>query len=368
MDGVTRFLAEIFCFESPQNIVATPFTQSSPKKFHDIYELGDVIGEGGNAVVRMATNIKTNKNVAVKIAKRADLDPRRESAMKREFDILQSLQHSNVVQAIGLFEESQNYYFVLEYMKGGELFDRIVRKTQYSEKEARDAVRCILSAVEYFHNHDIVHRDLKPENILLESLDDDTTIKVADFGLARTIDGHELMSKAGTPEYWAPEIVESKLCGKAMDMWAVGVIAFVLLGGYTPFHSRNRSVLLENIRKAEVIFNPKRWNGVSESAKSFIRALLRYEPNERVTATDALKHPWIAANDDVLAQQNLTDSLEEFRKYNSARKFRTGVRVLTAINKFKRSLSPRSAQATTSSNDEPSSEEEQQTSQESDET
>lgn len=308
------------------------------KSFHDIYELGDVIGEGGNAVVRAAICIRTGEKVAVKIAKRSELDQRREPAMKREFDILCNLNHPNIVRAIGLYEEAQNYYVVLEHMRGGELFDRIVRKTQYSEKEARDAVKCILSAVQYLHDHDIVHRDLKPENLLLSDQDDDTSVKVADFGLARMIDGNVLMSKAGTPEYWAPEILESKLCGKAVDMWAVGVIAFVLLGGYTPFHSKKRETLFANIRKAEVKFHPKRWSSVSEDAKSFIRALLVYDADSRLTATDAMKHPWIASNDDTLSQQNLSENLEELRKFNAGRKFRTGVKVLTAVAKFKQKL------------------------------
>lgn len=190
--------------------------------FHDLFELGDVLGEGGYAVVRIATNMKTSQKVAVKIAKRVHIDAGRESALRREFDILHSLQHPNIVHAIGLYEEAQNFYVVLEYMDGGELFDRIVKKTQYTEKEARDAVRCILHAVEYFHLHGVVHRDLKPENLLLESKEDDSNLKIADFGLARVVDGTSIVGKAGTPEYWAPEVLESRECGKPVDIWSLG--------------------------------------------------------------------------------------------------------------------------------------------------
>lgn len=328
--------SSIHSMEVDGSLQTPPFSLPQPtRKFFEIYELGDVLGEGGDAVVHMGINIYTGEKVAVKIAKRASLDPRKESAMKREFDILKSLKHPNVVKTIDLFEEDQSYFFVLEYMKGGELFDRVVKKMQYSEKEARDTIRCILSAVEYLHSHDIVHRDLKPENLLLESEDDDTSIKVADFGLAKTIEGNALISKAGTPEYWAPEILESKPCGKPVDMWAIGVISFVLLGGYTPFHSKDRSILYANICKADVKFHPKRWSAVSDAAKSFVRALLTYDSTRRMTVTEALQHPWIAANDEVLAQQNLTDNLEELKKFNSARKFHMGVQVITALTKLK---------------------------------
>lgn len=340
MNAFETFFRNIICWDLPFHSPPSTTVEVAepPRSVHDIYELGDIVGSGGNAVVRLGTNIRTQEKVAIKIAKRAELDPRKESAMKREFEILRALRHPNIVKAIGLYEEAQNYYVVLEYMKGGELFDRIVKKTQYSEKEARDVVRCILSAVEYFHNHDIVHRDLKPENLLMLSEADDSVLKVADFGLAKTIEGNgvTMMSRAGTPEYWAPEILEANLCGKPVDIWAVGIICFVLLGGYTPFHSKSRSTLFDNIRRAEVNFHPKRWSGVSEEAKSFISALLVYDPVSRLTATQALQHPWMASDDELLAQQNLTENLNEFRKYNAGRKFRAGIQAITALNKLKK--------------------------------
>lgn len=300
--------------------------------FHDNYEIGDVLGEGGYAIVRKATSKKDDRKVAVKIAKRANIDAKSLMEIRREFDILKSLNHPNIVKALGFYEEVENFYFVLEFMEGGELFDRIVKKTQYNEKEARDAVCSMLSAIEYFHQHDVVHRDLKPENLLLASKEDDANIKIADFGLARVTNGNTITDKAGTPDYIAPEVLQGKPSGKAVDVWAAGVISFVLLGGYAPFHHRNSQTMYDNIAKGNFKFHPQRWSYVSSEAKDFVCSLLIVDPTQRPTASKALQHPWVRKSDELLLESNLTENLEELRKFNGARKLKAGVHAVRGVN------------------------------------
>lgn len=305
------------------------------EKFEEVFRLGEKIGEGGFAVVRIAFSHKiADQKVAVKIAKREKLKDQDESTIRREFQIMKSLNHPNIVQALGLYEENQHFYFVLEYMEGGELFDRIVEKKQYNEREARNAIRSVIKAMEYCHRHDIVHRDLKPENLLLTSTRDDADVKIADFGLARVVEGNSLTDRVGTSQYLAPEVIEGKSCGKPVDMWAVGVILFVLLGGYSPFKNKDPQVMFRDILKSNFKFHPQRWSNVSEEAKSLIRALLTVSTEKRLTASEALKHQWITLNDKLLMEHDLTDNLEELRSFNATRKFKVTVQAVQAINKF----------------------------------
>ena len=178
------------------------------------YKLGDVLGEGGYSVVKAGTSVIDERKVAVKIITRKDLSEADDESLKQEVSILGKLNHPNITRLVDFFEEDQHYYVVLEYLDGGELFDRIVKKTYYSEKEARDLVFTILKAIKYCHDQNIVHRDLKPENLLLASKSDDANIKLADFGFATYAEGLTITSQCGTPGYIAPEILKSKAYGK----------------------------------------------------------------------------------------------------------------------------------------------------------
>ncbi len=309
------------------------------KKFTELYQLGEKLGEGGFAVVHMATDmVNTKHKVAVKIAKLDKLKDKDATAIRREFRILKGLDHRNIVKALGLYEEQQTFYFVLEFVCGGELFDRIVQKKQYFEKEARDAIRSVFRAIEYFHKHDIVHRDLKPENLLLTTKEDDADVKVADFGLAKVVQGNSITERVGTSQYLAPEVVEGRASGKAVDMWAAGVILFILLGGYSPFRNKDPQIMFNDICKGKFKFHPQRWSNVSEEAKDLIRALLTVDQNDRLTATQALAHPWIRADDEFLLEKELTDNLEELRQFNAARKLKAGVHVVRTVNMFLRAI------------------------------
>ncbi|RLW01991.1 hypothetical protein DV515_00007579 [Chloebia gouldiae] len=181
---------------------------------------------------------------------------------------------------------------VFSRVSGGELFDRIVEKGFYTEKDASTLIRQVLDAVYYLHRMGIVHRDLKPENLLYYSQDEESKIMISDFGLSKMEGKGDVMSTAcGTPGYVAPEVLAQKPYSKAVDCWSIGVIAYILLCGYPPFYDENDSKLFEQILKAEYEFDSPYWDDISESAKDFIRNLMEKDPNKRYTCEQAARHP-----------------------------------------------------------------------------
>ncbi|EKU21309.1 hypothetical protein NGA_0373100 [Nannochloropsis gaditana CCMP526] len=212
--------------------------------FESLYQLGPKLGTGAFAVVYKCTPKSTSSNVAaVKVFDLSRVPAKKQARIRadihKEYTILQSLQHDRIVQVYDLFEApTQNkVYVVMEFCQGGELFERIVAKTTYNEKEARDVIRTLLTALAFCHEDaGVVHRDLKPENLLLESETDDLHIKVADFGAACLITESDCLSHyCGTPSYTAPEILARQKYGPKVDVWSAGIIAYILLGGYPPF-------------------------------------------------------------------------------------------------------------------------------------
>lgn len=266
-----------------------------PRRFGDVYELGEEIGQGAFSTVRLGINRQTKEKCAIKCISKQRIPPEDEAALKQEVIILRALNHPNILKCYGFFDENEFYYLVMEYMAGGELFDRIVQKTFYSEKEARDVVYILLSTIHYCHTRNIVHRDLKPENLLLSNQEDDAFIKLADFGFAISSQGgfSTLKTQCGTPGYVAPEILSTQPYGKAVDMWSIGVITYILLGGYPPFYDDNQKVLFEKIKKGEYSFHPEYWDAVSVEAKDLISRLLKVNPLERYTSEEALNHSWV---------------------------------------------------------------------------
>jgi len=189
-------------------------------------------------------------------------------------------------------------YLVTDWAEGGELFDRICAKGSYYERDAAHLVRSITEAVGYLHDNGIVHRDLKPENLLFRTQAEDSDLLIADFGLSRIIDSekfHVLTTTCGTPGYMAPEIFKKSGHGKPVDLWAIGVITYFLLCGYTPFDRGSSYEEQKAIEKADYKFEPPEyWEEISDTAKDFICGLLTVDPNSRPTAHQALDHPWLA--------------------------------------------------------------------------
>jgi len=244
--------------------------------------------------------------------------------------------HTHAQKCYDFFEEQGAFYVVLEFIEGGELFDRIVKKTCYNEKEARDTVYTILRAIKYCHDRNVVHRDLKPENLLLASKTDDANVKIADFGFAIQSQGNtSLKTQCGTPGYVAPEILNGDPYGKAVDMWSIGVITYILLGGYPPFYDENQTNLYAKIRSAKYEFHPDYWGNVSNEAKDLIKGLLTLDPRNRLTAEKAINHPWLLADPSSLASRNLDANLGEFKKFVASRKLKGAVKAVMATNKMK---------------------------------
>jgi len=204
----------------------------------------------------------------------------------------------------------------MELVIGKELFDKIVEKGQYSEKDASNIVRQIVSAVEYLHQNGIAHRDLKPENLLSAGDDENEVIKIADFGFSKQFGEEKLVTSCGSPGYVAPEVLTSESYDKSVDMWSVGVIIYILLCGYPPFYADNAPALFKKIMDVKYDFEDPSWDDVSEAAKNLIRHLLVKDPSKRYTAKQCLNDPWVSGSTVGDKQLKLT----ELKEYQSKRK------------------------------------------------
>jgi len=237
----------------------------------------------------------SGESFAVKIidkqaATNADTD---DAKLKQEVEILKRAKHPNIIQLIEEFETSQKLYLVMELVTGGELFDKLVAKGQYSERDACVITRKICGAIAYLHSIGIAHRDLKPENLLLKE-GDDTDVMLSDFGLSKLFGEEQIMKTAcGTPYYVAPEVLNATGYDKEVDLWSIGVITYLLLCGYPPFYGENLPEVFEQIMKGHFEFNSPYWDNISAEAKDFIRKLLLVDSKKRLTAESALSHPWI---------------------------------------------------------------------------
>jgi len=231
-----------------------------------------------------------------------------------------------------MYDTPTKMYLIMELVTGGELFDRIVNRGSYSEKDASHVVRQIVSAIEYLHALGIVHRDLKPENLLYANESHDSDIKIADFGLSRILPDDALLKTAcGTPGYVAPEVLRGKGYGKEVDLWSVGVIMYILLCGFPPFYDDNVQVLFEQILSGHFDFPPTYWAGVSDSAKDLIRKLLNVDPKKRLTATQALEHPWLRG--ETAPDVHLASTVKSMKSFNARRKLKLAVLATIAINR-----------------------------------
>ncbi|KAF9022304.1 Calcium/calmodulin-dependent protein kinase type 1 [Haplosporangium bisporale] len=259
-----------------------------------------------------------------------------------EISVLSKVRHPNCVSLLELFETEDAVYLVTDLAAGGELFDQLLQKGSYTEGDAARLVYQILLGVAYLHDRDIVHRDLKPENLLFSDKTENARLMITDFGLSKvlTTQNDVLMTACGTPGYVAPEVLEQIGHGKPVDMWSVGVIAYTLLCGYTPFWGEDQPALFESIISGEYEYEEEYWSDISQLAKSFIDSLLVRSAEKRPTATQALNHPWFRAmlEQDMLTPLSPADSvnlLPGFRKNFNARKvFKKAVRAVGILRKM----------------------------------
>ena len=247
---------------------------------------------------------------------------------RKEITILRMCaQHSHIINLHDSFESSTYIFLVLEMCCKGELFDYLTEVVTLSEKRTRQIMRQLLEAVEYCHSMNIVHRDLKPENILL---DDTMNVKLSDFGFATILsEGDELTDLCGTPGYLAPEVLKVSMYedaqgyGRAVDMWALGVIMYTLLVGCPPFWHRKQMYMLRNIMEGKYSFSSPEWEDVSEHPKDLISRFLVVDPEKRITAKDALAHPFFKREE------------REARKFYPRRLFKAAVITVIAMNKIR---------------------------------
>lgn len=283
----------------------------------DKYVLKDLLGTGAFSQVRLA-EVKDDPStvVAIKIIDKKALKGK-EDSLENEIKVLRRLRHPNIVQLMDTYEDPEHVYLVIELVTGGELFDRIVEKGSYTEKDAADLIRQVLEAVDYMHEQGVVHRDLKPENLLYFSQDEDSKIMISDFGLSKMEDSGIMATACGTPGYVAPEVLAQKPYGKAVDVWSIGVIAYILLCGYPPFYDENDANLFAQILKGEFEFDSPYWDEISDSAKDFIRQLMCVDVERRFTCKQSLNHPWISGN--AASDRNIHSSVSEQLKKNFAK-------------------------------------------------
>ncbi|XP_059167163.1 serine/threonine-protein kinase DCLK3-like isoform X2 [Physella acuta] len=273
------------------------------------YDLGRKLGDGNFAIVRLSRNKETGQEVAIKVIDKSKLKGK-DQMVENEIDIMKDCSQPNIVRLYEEFETIERIYLVMELVKGGDLFDAITQSVKFGEMESAMMVRDVCNALFYLHSRSIVHRDLKPENLLVHRNKDGTiTLKLADFGLAMEV--KELIyTVCGTPTYVAPEILTEIGYSLEVDMWAVGVITYILLCGFPPFRSpdRNQSELFEFIKAGEYQFLSPYWDNTSRSAKDLISRLLIVDRRKRYTSVDVLCHRWVVCNGqtDIIANRAAT--------------------------------------------------------------
>ncbi|KAG5838864.1 hypothetical protein ANANG_G00228170 [Anguilla anguilla] len=281
-----------------------------------VYELKEKLGEGSFSEVWVAQHRHSQRLVAVKCIHKRALKGK-EALLENEIAVLRKVHHENIVSLEETFETPAKLYLVMPLVTGGELLGRILERGSYAENDARPVIQQVLDAVRYLHQLGIVHRDLKPENLLYESPREDSRILISDFGLSKMEEQGVLSTACGTPAYVAPEFLQQKTYGREVDLWAIGVISYILLCGYPPFYHDNDTQLYRQIVEAEHEFDSPYWDSISESAKDFISHLLQKDPDTRYNCEQALQHTWISGGE--VLERNIHSSVSEQIQENFAR-------------------------------------------------
>ncbi|XP_017877738.1 calcium/calmodulin-dependent protein kinase type II alpha chain isoform X27 [Ceratina calcarata] len=300
-------------------------------RFSDEYELHEELGKGAFSVVRRCVQRNTGHEFAAKIINTKKLTPRDFQKLEREARICRKLQHPNIVRLHESIQEENSHYLVFDLVTGGELFEDIVAREFYSEADASHCIQQILESVNHCHHNGIVHRDLKPENLLLASKIKGAAVKLADFGLAIEVQGdaQAWFGFAGTPGYLSPEVLRKEPYGKPVDIWACGVILYILLVGYPPFWDEDQHKLYAQIKAGSYDYPSPEWDTVTPEAKNLINQMLTVNPSKRITASDALKHPWICQRERVASVVHRQETVDCLKKFNARRKLKGAI--LTTI-------------------------------------
>ncbi|XP_034149017.1 serine/threonine-protein kinase DCLK1a isoform X3 [Esox lucius] len=309
-----------------------------PAAISERYRVGRTLGDGNFAVVRECVEHSTGREYALKIINKGRCRGK-EHMVQNEVAILRRVKHPNIVLLIEEMDTYNELYLVMELVKGGDLFDAITSTNRYTERDASGMLYNLANAIKYLHSLNIVHRDIKPENLLVyEHADGSKSLKLGDFGLATVADG-PLYTVCGTPTYVAPEIIAETGYGLKVDIWAAGVITYILLCGFPPFRGScdDQELLFDQILTGQLEFPLPYWDSVSEMAKGLIRSMLEVEVDQRYTALQVLEHPWV--NDEGLSEneQELSVAGKIKKHFNTGPKANAttaGVSVITLDNSF----------------------------------
>lgn len=314
--------------EKGAKMAMTPGMYITQQKAHlsDRYQRVKKLGSGAYGEVLLCKDKQMGAERAIKIIKKSSVSMTTNSgSLLEEVAVLKQLDHPNIMKLYEFFEDKRNYYLVMELYRGGELFDEIIHRQKLSEVDAAAIMQQVLSGCTYLHKHNIVHRDLKPENLLLESKSKDALIKIVDFGLSAhfEIGGGKMKERLGTAYYIAPEVLRKKYDEKC-DLWSCGVILYILLCGYPPFGGQTDQEILKRVEKGKFVFDPPDWNKVSDDAKRLVEMMLTYDSSKRISAEEALNHPWIvrmsAVKDVEVPKNELAGALTNMKKFQDSQK------------------------------------------------
>lgn len=303
--------------------------EGGPYKFENDYVLDQKLRSGSYGVVWTTKHKKTREEYAVKVIDRTKLKEKDDKATFGEIAIMKDLKDvNNIVRLIDVYIVPNFFYIVQVYAQGGDVFDRLAKRVSYTEKDARDLGVILINTMKQIHKQKICHRDLKPENLLLKGTDDDCTILVADFGFAKYVPEDGLKTRCGTPAFVAPEIiVGARYCTQA-DIWSVGCLLYMLLGGYPPFQDETHRGLFRKIRAADFTFHEKYWSNVSLQAKQLITNLLTVDPNDRLDASESLRSSWLEIKPERLSIRDLSGSISEFQSFNARRSLKSAIQAV----------------------------------------
>ena len=250
-----------------------------------------------------------------------NMTPDELEALANEIQIIKDLDHPNIVKMFEEYEDGKFLYIVTECIDGGELFDELLRRKKFTEKDCATIIKQLLEALSHIHANDIAHKDLKPENILLKKKKDIKSVKLIDFGTAQKFEKNKKMTSViGTPYYVAPEVLRGSYDEKC-DIWGLGVIMFILLSGTPPFNGADDGEIMDAVVKGKYQFKDSKWKNISDEAKDLIDQMLKKRPSDRITAQEALEHEWFKkVLDDDFSSRKLSSAFKGLKEFKAREK------------------------------------------------
>jgi len=313
----------------PSTVPGLTLADANTAKLRDFetdYEVGQSLRSGSFGKVFTTRHKITNEEYAVKVVDRTKLKPNDDANTMREIEIMKDLiDVPHIVKLVDVYIDPKTYFIVQIFAEGGDVFDRLGKRTAYTERDARELSTTLLQTLDAMHKLKICHRDLKPENLLLKGKWDDAAIMLADFGFAKHIPNEGLKTRCGTPAFVAPEIIKGQVYNQQVDMWSCGCLIFMIIGGYPPFQDESHRGLFRKIRAADYTFHKKYWSNVSVDAKQLIAGLLTVNPKSRLTCQDALQTEWLEIDETKLSSRDLSSSIAELKSFNARRKFKSAI-------------------------------------------